>query len=182
MNALLNELPQAVADELGALLPGLRQCNAIAGRFNLDRLKSEAVLAPAVRVSLIGLAQKAGWAGPHHGFEAQMAAFVIATERMGALPRDVAAANMAAVIAAHVPDRHWGLDACGEAQGVRAQPIINAGMEKSKASLWAVTWMQPVALAPLPDGEPADLTLWLGTPPEIGAGHPEDYEDMGETP
>jgi len=182
MSALLTDLPLAVAQDLKVLLPGLRQCDAIAGRFNLERLKAEAVQAPAVRVSLLDLAQKAGWSGPRHGFEASMAAFVVTTERMGELPRDQAAANMAALIAAHVPDRHWDITECGEAQNVRAQPIVNAGMEKSRASLWAVTWVQPLVLEPLPETEPADLTLYLGVAPEIWAGHEDDYEQIGDTP
>lgn len=182
MTALLTDLPREVALSLDTLLPGLRQCDAIAGRFNLERLKAEAVRAPAVRVSLLDLAQKTGWAGPHHGFEASMAAFVITTDHMGELPRDQAAANMAALIAAHIADRHWEIAACGEAQDVRAQPIVNAGMEKSKASLWAVTWMQPVVLEPLPGAEPADLTLYLGTAPDIGSDHAGDYEPVGDAP
>ena len=182
MSALLTDLPRAVADDLKVLLPGLRQCDAITGRFNLERLKAEAVQAPAVLVSLLELAQKSGWAGPHHGFEASMAAFVVTTERMGALPRDQAAANMTALIGAHVPDRRWGIAECGEAGNVRAQPIVNAGMEKSRASLWAVTWVQPLVLEPLPGTVPADLTLYLGIAPEIGAGHEDDYEQIGGTP
>lgn len=182
MSSLLTNLPQTVALDFKLLLPGLKQCDAIAGRFNLERLRAEAVRAPAVLVSLLELTQKAGWSGPRHGFEAAMAAFVVTTDRMGALPRDQAAAAMAGLIAAYVPDRHWEIDDCGEAQNVRAQPIVNAGMEKSKASLWAVTWVQPLVLQPLPETQPADLTLYLGTAPEIGADHQDDYEQIGDTP
>ncbi|MGC9419654.1 MAG: hypothetical protein ACP5EN_11860 [Rhodovulum sp.] len=178
MSAILTDLPEAAADTIGALLPELRQCQAIAGRFNLERLKAEQVHAPAVLVSLIGLRQHEGWAGPRHGYLADMAAFIVTTDRAG-LPRDTAAAAMAAVIAAAVPDRDWGLADCGEADDVQAQPLVSAGSERARASLWAVTWKQPLVMTPLPRQTPADLTLYVGESPEIGAAFEPDYDEIG---
>ena len=178
MTKLLQDLPGIVAARLKLILPGARQCEGIAGRFNLERLKTDAIRTPAILVSILDLKQNGGAAGPVHYFDLSMAAFIVTKDQLG-LGRDAAAAAMTTAIAAYVPDRRWGRADCGEARGVRGQSVVTAGWQKSAASLWAVTWTQPATFTPSDTAEPVDLALYVGQVPQVGPDHAQDYTLIG---
>jgi hypothetical protein len=181
MSQLLHTLPQAIADRLKPLMPKIRECKGIAGRFNLERLQKESINTPALLVSVLELKQTTPAAGPVHFFDLSMAAFIVTKDQLG-LSRDEAGANIAAALCAYVPDKRWGEPACGEARNVRGQSIVTAGFLKTSASLWAVTWTQPCTFATIPKPEAMGVELYLGHVPEIGAAHTDDYERIGEIP
>ena len=53
---LLAALPGLVAARIKLVLPGLRECRGIAGRFNLDMLKAKGVAAPRItRVRMVSM-------------------------------------------------------------------------------------------------------------------------------
>lgn len=178
MTDLLFSLPGIVAARIKLILPAVRTCEGIAGRFNLERLKTESVQSPAVLVSVLDLKQNGGAAGPVHFFDLSMAAFIVTKDQLG-LSRDAAAAAMTTAIAAYVPDRRWGQADCGEARNVRGQSIVNAGFLKSAASLWAVTWTQPCTFTASDVAEPVALELYVGQSPQTGADHVADYTRIG---
>jgi hypothetical protein len=178
MSRLLHRLPGAVADSLRVLVPDARECRGIAGRFNLDRLKSESVTTPGILVSILDLKQVAGAAGPIHFFDLSMAAFVVTKDQLG-LKRDESAAIITTAIAAYVPDSRWGESACGEARDVRGQSVVTSGFLKSAASLWAVTWTQPCTIDASEVSAPVDLQLFVGQAPHVGAASEDDYVQIG---
>jgi hypothetical protein len=54
---LLSVLPDRVADTVRLALPDLQDCRGVAGRYNLEELKRDTILAPAVLISLLGARQ-----------------------------------------------------------------------------------------------------------------------------
>ena len=179
---LLAALPGLVAARIKLVLPGLRECRGIAGRFNLDMLRAKGVAAPAVLVSRLRLRQDQTFAGPHHSYIVQMGAFIVAKDELG-LGRDEAVANMAQALLQLIPDMLWGLPAdLGGAVDVAEEPILSIGTEKQAVALSAVTWSQPVALRGLPEAPAITPELYLGQAPRIGAAFEDDYELIGGAP
>ncbi|KAF0676739.1 hypothetical protein [Profundibacterium mesophilum] len=171
---LLTRLPAAIAQRYKAALPGLRECRAISGRFDVERLRSESVLAPAVLVSVLGLDEDAALAGPHRTVTLQMAAFVITRDRLG-LSADAAAAAITHTISRITLAQTWGQPDCGAAEGLSARALVAQGYRQTKAALWALAWRQPAVLAPIAQGEAVPLTLYVSQVPQVGAAHEDDY-------
>lgn len=178
MSDLLTALPIAVADRIKLLLPNLLECKAAAGRYNVERLMDETIRAPGVIVSILQMKQVKGNAGPQHFYHLDMAAFIITKDKLG-LPRDEAASNIAMALAALIPDKRWGHNDAGQAENVRGQSLVTAASLKVKASLWAVTWTQPVTFTVMPVSETLDPVFYVGLAPKIGEAHIEDYEQIG---
>jgi hypothetical protein len=179
---LLSVLPDRVADTVRLALPDLQDCRGVAGRYNLEELKRDTILAPAVLISLLGARQDIDWTGPENGFLLSMAAFVVTRDRLG-LRRDAAALNICQALMALIPNMAWGMDALGPARRVRADSLITVATRSSGASLWAVTWDQPAIVAfTEPAAQPLDPRLYLGLAPEIGFGHEDDYQQVGGVP
>lgn len=181
MSDLIQTLPDAVAARILTILPELRTCEGTEGRFNLERLKSKSIAAPAVLVSIVGIRQRAGRTGPGHVFHLSMAGFVV-TKDAPALPRDRAAAAICQALCGFIPDKRWGRHECGEAEDVEAQPLITRATDAAAASLWAVTWSQPCTLTLAPQPQALDPAVYVSHVPEIGAGHLDDYELIGGAP
>lgn len=177
--ALLSALPTAIALAIKTALPDLRDCKAIAGRFNLDDLKDQSIAAPAVLVSLIKWGQASGRSGQTQ-YRAQIVAFIVTKDTMG-LQRDVAAVNIAQAVTALVDGNTWGLEACGPAEAIGFETLVTAAARKLASSLAVVTWTQPFVLT----GEAISAitpALYLGISPEVGVGHEDDYNQIGGQP
>lgn len=175
---LLFALPGLVADSIRTVLPGLRTCKGMVGRFDVEELKRQGLASPAVLVSRTGARQAQVLAGPFKTFEIEMAAFVVTKDEMG-LGRDEAAANICTALLIHIPEKTWGQVGVGAAVGVREQPLITGASQRLATSLWAVTWSQPVSLEGITASPPMPLSLYVGQAPEIGLGHEGDYELVG---
>lgn len=172
----LASLPTEIAATIKGVLPQLRDCKAVAGRFNVDELKDASFAAPAVLVSLIKWSQDGGRAG-QFDWKAQIAAFIVTKDTMG-LTRDVAAANIAQAISALAVEGRWGLGGCGPAMNIQAENLVSASSRKAAASLFVVTWMQPFVL----DAQGVQAItpgLYVGQAPLIGFGHEDDYTQIG---
>lgn len=165
--SLLTDLPRAVADTLAAAIPGLRTCEPRAGRFTLDELKKLGKPAPAVFVSILSGRGGTVYAGPQHTIDLSMAAYVVTKDAAG-LPRDVAAQNLCLALLQQIPDRRWGLDVVGEAREPGLQSLVTEGLRDVGASLWAVTWVQPVLLTGWEAALPIPLQLYVAEYPEVG--------------
>lgn len=177
---LLYALPGLVADSIRAVLPGLRTCKGMVGRFDAEELKRQGLAAPAVLVSRTGARQGQVLAGPFKTFEVEMEAFVLTRDEMG-LGRDEAAANICTALLIHIPEKTWGQVGVGAAVGVREQPLITGASSGLATSLWAVTWTQPVSLEGFSIAPAVPLSLYVGQAPEIGFGHEGDYELVGQS-
>lgn len=179
---LLAALPGLIAARIKAVLPGLRECKGIAGRFNLDILKAKGVAAPAVMVSRLRMRQGETLAGPHYSYILTMGAFIVTRNELG-LHRDEGAATIAQALLRLIPDQVWGQPAdLGAAFDVAEEPILSLETEKHAVALSAVTWSQPVALAGLPVAPEITPELYVGQAPRIGAAFEDDYELIGGAP
>ncbi|MFO1174469.1 MAG: hypothetical protein U1E48_04585 [Paracoccaceae bacterium] len=175
---LLFALPGLVATQISTVLPALGTCKGFAGRFDVAVLKRLGIAAPAVLVSRLGCRQAEVMAGPHKLFEADMAAFIVTKDALG-LPRDEAAQNISAVLLRLIPEKTWGQVGVGAAQKVREVGMITEASEKEAISLWAVTWMQPLALDGYLITAPQPIDLYVGQAPNIGAANTGSYEQVG---
>lgn len=157
---LLADLPAAVAAEVKTVLPGLKECKAMAGRFDLARLQAKGIQAPAVLISRLDGRIDAQLSGPWISFGFDMAAFVVTRDSLG-LDRDTAAANIVQALLRLVPNNRWGLEDVGEAEKVRAQTLVSTASDKLNVHLAAVTWVQPVSFTEVPTSEPMPIELYV---------------------
>lgn len=178
---LLAALPGLIAARIHILLPGLRQCEGMAGRFDLDELKTVQARAPAVLVSRLGSTMPRPLAGPHYIYALRMAAFVVTRDALD-LQRDLAAASICQALLQRIPDAAWGLGGVGPATDVADQSLSGAALKAKGISLWAVSWTQPVTLSPLPAQSVIPVALYVGQAPWIGAAHEDDYDLVGGEP
>lgn len=156
---LLAQLPALIAVAIKETLPHLQDCSGMVGGFDIEELKRQGLRAPAVRVSRLGVSAMSGYAGPHRRFGVGMAAFVITKDQMG-LPRDIAMSNIVAALLQMIPDNCWGETGVGAAEQVEERVLVNREARQITASLSAVTWRQPVTLAPLPEGEALPIEFY----------------------
>lgn len=179
---LLGTLPATVAAAIHLALPGLRECRGIAGRLNVDQIKQLGIKTPAVLVSRLRMRQDKTYAGPHHCWRAQMAAFILCKDELG-LQRDLAAANIAQVLLTLIPENQWGIpDDVLPAEAVGEEPLVSIEANKQGLALTAVTWDQVLALTPFPTSALILPELYVGQQPLTGADHTNDYDRIGGTP
>ncbi|MTH36031.1 hypothetical protein GL279_15625 [Paracoccus limosus] len=147
---LLGRLPETVAALIQDALPDLRECRGIAGRLNVEQIRQLGIKTPAVLVSRLRARQDKTYAGPHHTFRLQMAAFILCKDELG-LPRDLAAANISQVLLGLIPDQQWGLiDDAMPAEAVAEESLVSIEANKQGPALTAITWDQVLAVAPFP--------------------------------
>lgn len=175
---LLKALPEEIAARIHAVLPDLRTCKAQAGRFTLEALRQRGLAAPAVLVAVTRLVQSQTYAGPMPSFDVELSAFVVTKDGMG-LPRDAAAMAISQALLQLIPNRTWSLVGVGEAERVTALPLITAAQDKIAASLWAVTWRQPISFDPLPTSAPLPIELYVAQYPNVGTDNAGDYDQIG---
>lgn len=178
---LLSELPDLIADEIKLIFPDLRQCNGMAGPFNIEELKAKGIKAPAVLVSMLGLRQDKTFSGAVQSYAMDMAAYVVTKDGLG-LPRDDAAANICQGLLALIPDKDWGESNLDAAQKVAARSLVTSAVKKMTTSLWAVTWSQPVVFRGEDFAGPQPIELYVGQAPDIGSDFEADYELIGGAP
>lgn len=179
---LLSSLPATVASALLVALPGLRECRGIAGRLNVEQIKQLGIKTPAVLVSRLRMRQDKTYAGPHHSWRVQMAAFILCKDELG-LPRDQAATNIAQVLLAVIPENQWGIpDHVMPAEAIAEEPLVSLEANKQGLALTAITWDHVIALTPFAMPEQISPELYLGQQPQIGADHLDDYEQIRGTP
>ena len=175
----LADLPGAIAARLHQLLPGLRQCEGMEGRFDLDELKSVTARAPAVLVARLGSSMPRPLAGPRWHYDLRMAAFVVTKDALGDPKRDLAAAAICQELLIRIPGTTWGLADCGTARDVADQSLSGSSLKARGIALWAVTWTQPVVLEQLPAQILIPISLYVGWTPDVGAAHEADYDLIG---
>lgn len=175
---LLATLPDTIAAAIRQALPRLRACHGIAGRLNVDQIRHLGIKTPAVLVSRLRCRQDKTFAGPHHTYRLQMAAFILCKDELG-LQRDLAAANIAQVLLGLIPENQWSVpDHVHPAEAVAEEPLVSIEANKQGLALTAVTWDQVVALSPFPQIEPISPEVYLGQFPDVGGENEGDYEQV----
>lgn len=156
----LSGLPQKICDEVKIRLTDLQTCEPHAGKFSLEELKKRGIASPSVLISTLGAKQGETYAGHSTEFLLSMAAFVVCKDALG-LQRDIRAANICQVLLQLIPGQTWDNDACGEAQAVEMKTLISAKTKDVGASLWAVTWNQPITFF-VSEPKPLGVDLYVG--------------------
>lgn len=174
----LADLPDLIAARIHEVLPGLRQCAGMAGRFDLAELQTVSTRAPAVLVARLGSSMPRPMAGPHYIYALRMAAFIVTKDAPG-LGRDAAAASICQTLLQRVPDATWGIEGLGPASDVADQSLSGSAQKAKGVAVWAVTWIQPTTLEPLPLQTIVPVQLYVGQTPRIGAAHEGDYSLIG---
>lgn len=174
---LLAQVPDLIAARIRGALPALRTCEGRSGRFDVAALQKLGVAAPAVLVSVLRLSQGPIASGPAPEFSVDLGAFVVTKDQMG-LSRDAAAAGICQTLLRLLPETNWGISAMGAAQSIEALPLITSSEISTGASLWAVTWRQPLILVGAPLAEPQPLEIYWGQSPYIGEAHADQYEQV----
>lgn len=174
----LADLPGLIAARIATHLPELRQCEGMAGRFDLAELQTVAVRAPAVLVARLGSSMPRPLAGPHYIYSLRMAAFVV-TKDVPGLARDAAAAAICQALLQRIPDATWGIDGLGPAADVADQSLSGGAQKAKGVTIWAVTWTQPTTLEQLPPQAVIPVSLYVSQAPHIGADHEGDYDLIG---
>lgn len=176
-DTLLTDLPQTVCDQIEIRLPKLKTCEPHEGKFDLGELKKRGLAAPAVLVSVLGAKQDTTYADAAHSFLLKMSAYVLVRDGMGA-KRDIAAGAICQILLGLVPDKDWDLEGIGLSRNVAMHCLVSGKVKDVAASLWAVTWDQPISFF-----EPEELALgvevYVSRAPEIGVAHEDDYEQIG---
>lgn len=170
---LLAALPGIVAERLHEVLPGLRDCAGMAGGFDLADLKREGIAAPAVRVSVLGVAPLGAEAGPRRRWVASMAAYIVTRDTMG-LPRDAAALAIGQTLLATIPDQTWSEPGLGPAERPELRVIVGRGAREIALHLSAVTWRQPLVFEALDPGTPLPIEVYVGGAPMFDPAPPDD--------
>lgn len=178
---LLAELPEIIASKIKAVMPELAQCKGMAGRFDVEQLKSLGVSSPAVLVSRLRTVQDKTYAGPHVTYQVELAAFIICKDRLG-VGRHELAGRIAQVLLALVPNNDWARpDDVAPAEGVQELPVSTKAADDLGMAIIAVTWRQQLALSGYPEGEVIRPEVYLGQAPLIGQANTEAYQEIGGT-
>jgi hypothetical protein len=101
---LLTDIPDRVCADLKTLLPKLKKCKRIEGKFSIAELKKGGVAGPSVLVSLLGAKQDTTYSSSTPSFMMQMSAYVITRDTLK-MSRDIAAAAICRVLIAHAGTR-----------------------------------------------------------------------------
>ncbi len=176
----LDDLRQAIADQIKAKLPELRDCRAHAGRFDLGELRRVATKTPAVFIACLGVKESELRESGECDADLVMAAFVVTSDVRG-LPRDLSALNIIEFLLLYLPGKQWGLGGKAfQAREVQAQNMYAGDVDKAGIALWAATWRQKVRLGTSVWDETGVLPshVYVGIAPEIGAGHESDYREI----
>jgi len=174
---LLTDLRAAVHKEIDAVLPDLKDCREIEGRFDLEELKRASLRAPGVLVSLMGVKKSGELAGDASTFAASMAAFIVTKDLLG-VARDVAAMNIGTRLLDLVDCNLWNMDALGEPENIRLESLITGKSRDVKASLWAVSWDQPFTFFE-PETGPLGAALYVAHAPDGISADEADFVQIG---
>jgi phage gp37-like protein len=142
----LVQFRDAIVTEFRTLMPAIPQITAHFGPFDLDELQAFVVKAPAIMVSLVGLARTKQVSSRELDADVHCAAFIV-TKTAPSLPADVAALNIAESLAGHLSCRKFG----PAAEPAREIAITNHYSGKLRQTggmiaLFAVEWRQIVRI------------------------------------
>jgi phage gp37-like protein len=168
----LSHFRDAIIADFKALMPAVPQITAHFGPFDLDELQAFVVKAPAIMVSLVGLARTKQVSSRELDADVHCAAFIV-TRTVPSLPADIAALNIAENLAGHLSCRKFGT----ASEPAREIAITNHYSGKLRQTggmiaLFAVEWRQVVRIG----ASVAVAGPVMPLPREIYAGEERIYE------
>ena len=141
----INELRLAVPTRILQLMPSLRACQAIFGRFNLDELETYSAKVPAAFFSVTE-ARPEVQAGGQFDLALTLAVFLLAEGK----DRDSQAWAMAEAVALMLtPDCRWNLQNLTGPADIKVAPVLGAQIKAKGVAIAAVSWRQVLTRASL---------------------------------
>lgn len=138
----IETLKGALVSNIEAILPQLKECRAIGGRFNIDELEKRSIRAPAVLIGVLKSPVKQSADGSVD-VDANIAAFCLTEGNEE--KRDAACWVMAEAIAAMLSStKHWGVGGFGQPTRIDIEPVISADTRSRGVTLVAVTFSNTV--------------------------------------
>ncbi|EJF87179.1 hypothetical protein [Bartonella rattimassiliensis] len=134
----INVFREAVIGSLKRALPDLRDCACQFGRFNLEELETQMLVAPAVRVAVLE-SRLTSVASGQQSADLHLGAFIITTGK----ERDIQSWLLSEAIAVLCHSGQlWGLTHLSAPRDVQIEPIISAAIKQRGVSISVVEWHQ----------------------------------------
>ncbi|WP_273755252.1 hypothetical protein [Bartonella sp. MM73XJBT.G] len=134
----INAFREAVIKSLKGALPDVRDCGCQFGRFNLEELETQMLVAPAVRVAVLESRLNPMPSGQMSA-DLHLGAFIITTGK----ERDVSSWLLAEAIGVLCHSGQlWGLTHLSVPRDVSIDPIISAAIKQRGVSISVVEWHQ----------------------------------------
>lgn len=134
----INQFREAVIRSLKRALPDVRDCGCQFGRFNLEELETQMLVAPAVRVAVLESRLNPMPSGQMSA-DLHLGAFIITTGK----ERDVSSWLLAEAIGVLCHSGQlWGLMHVSAPRDVSINPIISAAIKQRGVSISVVEWRQ----------------------------------------
>ncbi|EJF76771.1 hypothetical protein MCO_01484 [Bartonella sp. DB5-6] len=134
----INAFREAVIKNLKGALPDVRDCGCQFGRFNLEELETQMLVAPAIRVAVLE-SRMSPVASGYMSADLHLGAFIITTGK----ERDVSSWLLAEAIAVLCHSGQlWGLTHLSSPRDVEIEPIISAAIKQRGVSISVVEWHQ----------------------------------------
>ncbi|WP_375695516.1 hypothetical protein [Bartonella sp. AC66GZZY] len=134
----INQFREAVIRSLKGALPDVRDCGCQFGRFNLEELATQMLVAPAIRVAVLE-SRLSSVASGQQSTDLHLGAFIITTGK----ERDIQSWLLAEAIAVLCHSGQlWGLTHLSAPRDVQIEPIISAAIKQRGVSISVVEWHQ----------------------------------------
>lgn len=147
----------AIVSAIDTAIPSLREVKAHDGRFDLAELKRWAAVAPCVRVAALAV-PRFGMQGRQPYAVVRWGAFLVCAGAPATpLSRGAQALTYAAELMSLIPGRVWSLSGAQAPDGMSAQNLFSAEIDRHGVSLWAFQWTQQIDIALLSAAELEDL-------------------------
>lgn len=172
-DGVLARFPKTICGMIKTELPDLRKCEPYSGPFDIKELKKSGMPDPSVLVSILGAKSGVTYSGGAQSFMLNMAAYIITRDGLGG-DRDLRAANICGALLGLIPGKTWSEGALGSATSVAMHALITAQSRDIAASLWAVTWEQPMTFYQRQDG-PLGAELYVSQSPAVGVDNEANY-------
>ncbi|WP_330168936.1 hypothetical protein [Bartonella grahamii] len=134
----INAFREAVIKSLKRALPDVRDCACQFGRFNLEELETQMLVAPAIRVAVLE-SRLSSVASGQISAELHLGAFIITTGK----ERDVSSCLLAEAIGVLCHSGQlWGLTHVSAPRDVQIEPIVSVAIKQRGVSISVVEWYQ----------------------------------------
>ncbi|WP_336288650.1 hypothetical protein [Bartonella sp. CB60] len=134
----INQFRESVKKTFQNALPDVRDCSCQFGRFNLEELETQMLVAPAIRVAVLA-SQFTSVASGQQSAALHVGTFVITTGR----ERDSQSWLLAEAIAVLCHSGQlWGLTGLTVPRDVQIEPVISAAIKQRGVAISVVEWHQ----------------------------------------
>ncbi|WP_455476160.1 hypothetical protein [Bartonella sp. B17] len=134
----INQFRQSVKNTFQNALPNIRDCSCQFGRFNLEELETQMLVAPAIRIAVLASRFTSVESGQQSA-ALHLGAFVVTTGK----ERDSQSWLLAEAIAVLCHSGQlWGLTGLTAPREVQIEPVISAAIKQRGVAISVVEWHQ----------------------------------------